>query len=58
MRPLAMEKVCDDERRRLLFERWARWEWLDRLRREGADAVRADLLRELREACGEPPSPL
>ncbi len=36
----------------------ARWEWLDRLRREGADAVRAALLRELREACGEPPSPL
>ena len=58
MRPLAMENVRDAERRRLLFERWARWEWLDRLRREGADAVRAALLRELREACGEPPSPL
>ena len=58
MRPLAMESVRDSERRRLLFERWARWEWLERLRREGDESVRAALLRELREACGEPPSPL
>lgn len=58
IRPLTMENVRDAERRRLLFERWARWEWLERLRREGDDAVRAALLRELREAGGEPPSPL
>ena len=58
MRPLAMENVRDADRRRLLFERWSRWEWLERLRRQGGDAVRRALLRELREAGGEPPSPL
>jgi precorrin-2 dehydrogenase/sirohydrochlorin ferrochelatase len=58
MRPLAMESVRDAERRRLLFERWSQWEWLERLRRDGAEAVRAALLRELRDAGGEPPSPL
>ena len=58
MRPLAMANIRDAERRRLLFERWARWEWLERLRRDGADAVRAALLRDLHDAGGEPRSPL
>jgi precorrin-2 dehydrogenase / sirohydrochlorin ferrochelatase len=58
LRPVALERVRDAERRRLLFKRWSRWEWLERLRRDGMDAVRAELHRELRDAGGEPPSPL
>ncbi len=58
LRPLVLQAVHDGKRRRLLFERWARWEWLDRLRRDGADAVREEWLRQLREAGDEPTSPL
>jgi precorrin-2 dehydrogenase/sirohydrochlorin ferrochelatase len=58
MRPLVLEGVQDAERRRLLFERWSRWEWLERLRRDGADAVRAALLQELRDGGGAASSPL
>jgi precorrin-2 dehydrogenase / sirohydrochlorin ferrochelatase len=49
MRPLVLEAVRDEERRRLLFAGWARWEWLERLRRDGADVVRAAMLQELRD---------
>ena len=58
LRPLVIEQVRDAERRRLLLERWSAWDWLERLRREGVDTVRAEMLRELREAGGGPPSPL
>jgi precorrin-2 dehydrogenase/sirohydrochlorin ferrochelatase len=58
LRPLVLERVRDAERRRLLFERWSQWEWLERLRRDGADAVRIEWLQELREAGEEPPHPL
>jgi len=58
LRPLVLRRVADAGHRRALFERWAAWEWLDRLRRHGADAVRAEWLRELGETGGEPPSPL
>jgi len=58
LRPIVLERVGDAECRRQLFERWARWEWLERLRRDGMDAVRRALLQELHEAGDEPPSPL
>jgi hypothetical protein len=58
LRPLVLESLPDADGRRLLFERWSRWDWLERLRREGAEAVRAAMLRELREAGGDAPSPL
>ncbi len=58
LRPLVLQGVRDAERRRLLFERWSQWDWLERLRRDGADAVRAEWLRELREECDETPRPL
>jgi precorrin-2 dehydrogenase/sirohydrochlorin ferrochelatase len=58
LRPLVLEHVQDAERRRLLFEHWSRWEWLERLRRHGADAVRAALLQELRDGGGAASSPL
>jgi precorrin-2 dehydrogenase/sirohydrochlorin ferrochelatase len=41
LRPVVMQRVADAAQRRELFERLARWEWLDRLRREGRDAVRS-----------------
>ena len=58
LRPVVLERVDDAERRRLLFERWSRWEWLDRLRHDGMDAVRAELLRELSSAGDDPAAPL
>ena len=58
MRPLVLERVRDAERRRLLFEDWSRWLWLERLRREGTESVRAALLQELRGVGGDPSSPL
>jgi precorrin-2 dehydrogenase / sirohydrochlorin ferrochelatase len=58
MRPLVLEAVSDEERRRLLFARWTSWEWLERLRRDGAEAVRAAFLQELRDGGGAASSPL
>ncbi len=58
VRPLVLEAVRDEEHRRELFESWARWEWLERLRREGPDVMRAALLEELRGRGGAAPSPL
>ncbi|HBI44094.1 MAG TPA: siroheme synthase [Planctomycetales bacterium] len=58
LRPLVLEHVQDAERRRLFFERWSRWEWLERLRRDGADVVRTGMLQELRDGGGAASSPL
>jgi precorrin-2 dehydrogenase / sirohydrochlorin ferrochelatase len=58
IRPLVLEAVSDEERRRLLFARWTSWEWLERLRRDGAEAVRAAFLQELRDGGGAASSPL
>jgi precorrin-2 dehydrogenase/sirohydrochlorin ferrochelatase len=41
MRTEALARVADPERRRELLDALADWPWLDRLRAEGADAVRA-----------------
>ncbi len=43
LRPLILERIADAGRRHELFERLCRWEWLDRLRREGVEAVRQAL---------------
>jgi precorrin-2 dehydrogenase/sirohydrochlorin ferrochelatase len=47
MRSEARARIADAGHRRALFEGWCRWEWLERLRQEGADAVRAALRAEL-----------
>ncbi len=47
IRPLVLSSIHDPDRRRELFERLCAWEWLERLRREGAEAVRAAMLSEL-----------
>jgi precorrin-2 dehydrogenase/sirohydrochlorin ferrochelatase len=49
VRPVVMEHVADTGRRRELFERLAGWEWLERLRREGRDAVRSAMWTEIQE---------
>ena len=58
MRPLVRERVQDAERRQLLLERWARGEWLERLRQDGVGVVRAAMLQELRDGGGAASSPL
>ncbi len=50
LRPLALAEIADPERRREFFERVTDWPWLDRLRRDGEDAVRAAVRQELRRA--------
>src|SRR5204863_5249549 len=41
LRPIVLAEVADPDRRRDLFEQLSRWEWLERLRREGPGAVKA-----------------
>jgi len=56
LRPLVLSSVTDGERRRVLFERWCRPEWLERLRRHGVDAVREEMRTELHAAGDDPAS--
>ncbi len=50
LRPIILAEVADADRRRDLFERLSRWEWLERLRHEGPAAARAAMLAEVRAA--------
>lgn len=57
LRPIILERIADRGQRRALFARLAVWEWLERLRRDGPDAVRAAMLAEvqaLAQASGGP----
>jgi precorrin-2 dehydrogenase/sirohydrochlorin ferrochelatase len=47
LRPLVMERITDAEQRRSVLTMLCQWSWLDRLRREGADAVRVALRTEI-----------
>lgn len=47
LRPLVMERITDAERRRLMLTGLCQLQWLERLRREGADAVRAAMRAEI-----------
>src|SRR5206468_1857484 len=47
LRPLVLERIADAAQRRVLFERWSRREWLERLRCQTVDSVRAQMLAEL-----------
>jgi precorrin-2 dehydrogenase/sirohydrochlorin ferrochelatase len=49
-RELARQRVADPDKRREMLERWCGWEWLERLRREGPDAVREALRAEVEAA--------
>jgi precorrin-2 dehydrogenase / sirohydrochlorin ferrochelatase len=41
LRPVVLETISDEGRRREVFERLTEWAWVDRLRIEGVEAVRA-----------------
>src|SRR5262249_7839078 len=47
LRPLVRGRIADPAKRRALYERLADWGWLDRLRAEGREKVRAALLAEV-----------
>ncbi len=49
-RDLARQRVTDAGKRRELLERLCAWGWLERLRREGAEAVRQALRAEVEAA--------
>lgn len=44
LRPLIRERVPQEEARRALFAELAGWGWLDRVRSQGSEAVRAEML--------------
>jgi precorrin-2 dehydrogenase/sirohydrochlorin ferrochelatase len=50
VRPMILGRIADADRRRILFERLADVGWLERLRREGVEAVRAALRAEVERA--------
>jgi precorrin-2 dehydrogenase/sirohydrochlorin ferrochelatase len=52
LRLLIRSQIVKVDQRRTLFEQLCQWEWLDRLRREGVQAVRADMLAEIRSLAG------
>jgi precorrin-2 dehydrogenase/sirohydrochlorin ferrochelatase len=47
MRPVVLATIADEAKRREAFGRLADWSWLDRLRSEGAEAVREAMRRSL-----------
>jgi len=49
LRPQVLARFSDTEQRRELFSRLYRWDWLERLRRDGVDSVRNAMLVE----CGK-----
>lgn len=53
LRPLLRERIADADRRRDVLTRLCQWEWLDRLRREGMEAVGAAMRAELEEVAGK-----
>src|SRR6266446_4157077 len=44
LRPVVLAQIADPAQRRAIFERLCCWEWLDHLRYEGVEAVRAAML--------------
>ncbi|MFO0842907.1 MAG: bifunctional precorrin-2 dehydrogenase/sirohydrochlorin ferrochelatase [Gemmataceae bacterium] len=52
LRPVVLSRVADEARRRELFERLADWSWLERLRSDGVDATRAEMLRHISDMVG------
>lgn len=47
LRPRVLAAIADPPRRRLVFERLCRWDWLRRLRREDAGQVQAAMQAEV-----------
>ena len=49
LRPFILAKVSDPKRRRELFHRLCRWDWLERFRQEDANIVQAAMKAEVTE---------
>jgi precorrin-2 dehydrogenase/sirohydrochlorin ferrochelatase len=54
LRRLVREHIPEADRRRDLLTKLCQWEWLDRLRREGRDAVRTAMRAEIEKVAGMP----
>jgi precorrin-2 dehydrogenase/sirohydrochlorin ferrochelatase len=52
VRVIVLAEIADSVRRRELLENFADWPWLERLRTEGAEAVRAAMLAKVRATTG------
>ncbi len=50
LRPIVRARLANEDERHDLYARLCRWEWLERLRREGPAAVRAALLAQVEAA--------
>jgi precorrin-2 dehydrogenase/sirohydrochlorin ferrochelatase len=53
LRPLVKERIADAEQRRDVLTRLCQWNWLERLRREDVDGVRAAMFAEIEAVAGE-----
>lgn len=47
LRPVVLATVTDEQQRRRLLAQLCRWDWLERLRREDVQTVRAEMLAEV-----------
>lgn len=54
LRPVVLAQVADPAQRRAVFERLCRWEWLECLRAEGVEAVRAAMHQAVQALAGGP----
>jgi precorrin-2 dehydrogenase/sirohydrochlorin ferrochelatase len=58
VRPVILALVASPELRRSLLEKLSGWDWLERLRRDGAEAVRAAMRAEVEAALRAPGDPI
>jgi precorrin-2 dehydrogenase/sirohydrochlorin ferrochelatase len=47
VRPIVLATLTDEQQRRRLLAQLCRWDWLERLRREDIETVRAEILAEV-----------
>ena len=52
VRAIVLAEIADSDRRRELLGNFADWSWLERLRSEGAEGVRAAMLAKVRSTTG------
>jgi precorrin-2 dehydrogenase/sirohydrochlorin ferrochelatase len=58
LRLVVQERCADPERRRMILERLCQWHWLEQLRRDGIESVRAMMAAEVRALAGASADPL
>jgi precorrin-2 dehydrogenase / sirohydrochlorin ferrochelatase len=58
LRPIVLARIAEEEARHSLLARLSRWEWLERLRRDGPDAVEAAMRSEIEAARSPPGDPV